>query len=128
MVSDSSYCASARKAYEAGQVAKERNQTLRQQSGYGYAGGRYYWYFVQGFEGKPLDLPAFRNTSAERYEKMRAAEPVSIDDIYAEGKARNLIAEEFRASGQEGHAKQYETGGFSTAPLRAFARYIASRE
>ena len=127
MTSEASYCASARKAYEAGIAAKSINKPSIGQ-GWAYPRGRYYWYFCQGYDGKPLDLPTFRHNSAERYDKMRAAEPISIDDIYAEGKARKLIAEEFRQAGQEGHAMQYEKGGFTTAPLRAFMHYIASRE
>lgn len=44
-------------------------------------------------------------------------------------KARRLIAAEFRASGCEAGAKQYEfQPGFTTAPLRAFANYIAEKE
>ena len=49
-------------------------------------------------------------------------------DSYAMKKARRLIAEEFRRNGQEGFAKQYEHGGFTTNPLRAFAKYIAATE
>ena len=49
-------------------------------------------------------------------------------DDYATAKARQLIADEFRRNGQEGFAKQYENGGFTTNPLRAFAKYIAQVE
>jgi hypothetical protein len=43
---------------------------------------------------------------------------------WAEKRARQLIADEFRRSGCEANARQYETGGYTTAPLRAFAAYI----
>ena len=43
--------------------------------------------------------------------------------------ARKLIAAEFRANGQEGLAKQYESEpGFITNPLRAFAKYILNHK
>jgi hypothetical protein len=118
---------SARRAYEAGCKAKAEGQPMRQHNGWGLPEGRYYWHFAEGYRGRAFQSP-LSDSSERRYEAMRQAGPGSITDIYAEGKARKLIAEEFRRAGQESHAKQYETGGFSTAPLRAFSRYIASRE
>lgn len=115
---------SKRRAYEAGQAAQLAGQPISTNNGWGYPKGKYYYWYCLGWKGNRFES----NNSEARFAAMRAAGAPTPDDLYAEAKARKLIAEAFRQAGQESHAKQYERGGFTTAPLRAFAAYISSRE
>lgn len=115
---------SKRKAYDAGKQAKAEGKPVRSNNGWGYPQGRYYYWFCLGWNGKRYEA----KDSDSRYGQMRSAGTGQIPDAYAEAKARKLIAAEFRRNGQENHARQYEHGGFTTAPLRALSRYIAERE
>lgn len=89
---------SMQRAYQAGLEAHTKGQPRTSHTGWGYRHGKYYGWFLMGYDGKPF---------------------VDFYDPYAYGKAVDLFRKELD---RNPHLPPLEAVGL------AFARYISSRE